>query len=219
MIEIVHNFGGAFLLGLSVTLQLALVVWISGLGCGFLFGAAAASHPSTVGRVLSLGAFVLSGIPLLVLLFWLHYPLQALLNIVIDPFVTAAFTLGLVNTFSTADTVRRALVEFPRQYIIAAQVSGLNSRQILLHIKLPILLRQLIPELLTYQVVMLQATLFASLISVEELFRVAQRINALIYRPIQIYSALGLFFVAICLPLNGLAIWLKQHATRNISET
>ena len=154
----------------------------------------------------------------MVLLFWLHYPLQAMLNVVIDPFITAAFALSLVNTFGVADIVKGALNDFPAQYVLAARVAGLSSRETLIHIKTPILLRQLSPVLLTSQVTMLQATLFASLISVEEIFRVAQRINSLIYKPVEIYSALGIFFLGVCLPLNGLAMWLKIRFTRNISE-
>jgi ABC-type amino acid transport system permease subunit len=65
---------------------------------------------------------------------------------------------------------------------------------------------------------MLQLTLFASLISVEEIFRVAQRINATIYQPVEIYTALAIFFLIICLPLNGLAIYLKKKYTLNLSE-
>ena len=65
---------------------------------------------------------------------------------------------------------------------------------------------------------MLHTTLFASLISVEEIFRVAQRINAQIYKPVEIYTALGIFFLAISLPLNGLALWLPERFTRNTSE-
>ena len=65
---------------------------------------------------------------------------------------------------------------------------------------------------------MLQATLFASLISVDEIFRVAQRINATIYRPIEIYTCLGMFFLLICLPLNGFALWFKEKFTRNLSD-
>jgi ABC-type amino acid transport system permease subunit len=61
-------------------------------------------------------------------------------------------------------------------------------------------------------------TLFASLISVQELFRVAQQINSQIYKPIEIYTALAVFFIAICLPLNLLAYWFKKKYTRNLSE-
>jgi len=219
MIAIVLKYSEAFASGLRVTLELAMVVWVVGLSFGFLFGALAAGRPSIMGRLVSLASFVLSGLPILVFLFWLHYPLQAMLGVVIDPFLTASFALSVVNAFATAELVRNALDEFPSHYLLAARVSGLNPRQTLLHIQMPILLRQIIPGLLTSQVAMLQATLFASLISVEELFRVAQRINAMIYAPVEIYSALGLFFLIICLPVNGLALWLKSRYTRNYSET
>jgi ABC-type amino acid transport system permease subunit len=88
----------------------------------------------------------------------------------------------------------------------------------LFRIQLPLILRQVIPALLPLQVVMLHTTLFASLISVEEIFRVAQRINAQIYRPVEIYTALGIFFLGVCLPVNGVALWLKRRFTRDLSE-
>jgi ABC-type amino acid transport system permease subunit len=186
------------------------------LGCSL--GVWAAAQKSTIGRFVGIGSFILSGLPLLVLLFWLHYPLQAMLGVVINPFVTASFALGLTNMFVVANIVRTGLLDFPKQYVTAAIVTGLSPWDTLLHIKAPILLRQLVPILLTTQVTMLQATLFASLISVDELFRVAQRINSQIYKPVEIYTALGMFFLAVCLPVNGLAIWLKQRFTRNLSE-
>jgi len=97
-------------------------------------------------------------------------------------------------------------------------VCGISKKDAFLKIELPIILRQTIPSLLNTQVNMLQITLFASLISVEEIFRVAQRINATIYKPIEVYTALAVFFLLICLPLNGLALWLKHKYTRNTSE-
>jgi len=153
-----------------------------------------------------------------VFLFWLHYPLQAILGVVIDPFYTAAAALSTINVFAVADLVRAVLADFPSQYVVAAKVCGLSDRQTLLRIQLPIIFRQILPGLLMIQVNMLQATLFASLISVDELFRVAQRINATIYKPVEIYTALAVFFLAICLPLNGLAIWLRSRFTRDLSE-
>jgi polar amino acid transport system permease protein len=97
-------------------------------------------------------------------------------------------------------------------------VCGLRSRDILLRIQLPLVLRQILPPLLTLQVVMLQATLFASLISVEELFRVIQRINAEVYRPVETYTLLALFFIALCAPLNMLAVVMRRRFTRDFSE-
>ena len=130
----------------------------------------------------------------------------------------SAVTLSIVNIFGVADIVRGALTDFPQQYLTAAKVTGLTRRQTVFNIQLPLILRSILPALMMLQVVMLHTTLFASLISVEEIFRVAQRINAQIYRPVEIYTALGMFFLAVSLPINGVALWLRARYTRDTSE-
>ncbi len=216
--NIIITYREGLLSGLLVTLKLSLIIWLSGIIIGTILGYFGSKYRKEVGGFSSSASFILSGIPVLILLFWLHYPLQAMLNISIDPFYTAALALSIINIFATADLVRTALINFPEQYSLAAKVCGLTQRQTFAKIEFPIILRQLIPNILKLQVNMLQLTLFASFISVEEIFRVSQRINAIIYKPIEIYTALAIFFLIICLPLNGLALWLKYKYTRNISE-
>jgi His/Glu/Gln/Arg/opine family amino acid ABC transporter permease subunit len=217
-VDIIIRYKEALFSGLLVTLALCLIVWLSGLIFGVIFGAAAHRQKDGVGFILKIVSFFLASIPFLVLLFWLHYPLQQLLGIVIVPFITAAFTLSLLNIVGIAQIVRDVLDDFPEQYALAGKVCGLTDKELFYSIKFPIIFRQVIPQFLTLQVNMLQMTLFASLISVQELFRVAQQINSMIYKPVEIYTALALFFIAICLPLNILAYWLKNKYTRNISE-
>ena len=217
VIGIIREYWPGILDGLRITVQLCLIIWSSGLVLGAVLGAAGGKW-RVVGWLSRAGSFVLSGLPVLVFLFWLHYPLQALLNLVVDPFWTAAAALSVINIFAVADVVRGVLRDFPQQYLVAAQVCGLSGRETLLQIQFPIAFRQILPGLLMIQVSMLQATLFASLISVDEIFRVAQRINAIVYRPVEVYTALGMLFLLICLPLNGLALWLRRNYTRDLSE-
>ena len=218
VLDILINYHIAFLKGLAVTLQLCAIIWGSGLILGSALGLAGTRSPVWVGIPSRWFSFLLGGVPLLVFLFWLHYPAQAMFGVVIDPFYTATFTLSIINIFAVADVVRGALNDFPRQYLIAAKVTGLSRHQTVFRIQLPLILREVLPPLLMLQVTMLHTTLFASLISVEEIFRVAQRINAQIYRPVEIYTALGVFFLAVCLPINGFALFLRKKFTRNISE-
>lgn len=218
VLDILITYYPAFFKGLLVTLQLCGVIWAAGIVLGTALGILGARYKVGVGLPSQLFSFILSGVPLLVFLFWLHYPAQAMFDLVIDPFYTAAFTLAIVNVFGVADIVRTALNDFPKQYLTAAKVTGLTRQQTIFNIQIPLILRQILPGLMVLQVMMLHTTLFASLISVEEIFRVAQRINAQIYRPVEIYTALGVFFLAVCLPINGLAIWLKHRFTRNLSE-
>jgi len=219
VLDILINYRHAFLEGLWVTLQLSAIIWAAGLGLGGALGIWGASNWKAVGIPSRTFAFLLSGVPILVFLFWLHYPVQEMFDVVIDPFITAAVTLSIVNVFGVADIVRGSLVDFPKQYITAARVTGLTQKQTILNIQLPLIFRQILPSLLILQVTMLHTTLFASLISVEEIFRVAQRINAQIYKPVEIYTALGLFFLMVSLPVNGLAFWFKAKFTRNLSES
>jgi len=217
MFEIIAKNKIAFTNGLLVTLELSLLIWIIGLAIGSIIGVFAA-RSKILNKANKIFSFLLSGIPVLVLLFWAHYPMQAIFQVVIDPFLTSVVVLSLVNVFAVSTIVNQSLIDFPEQYTTAARVCGVNSKQIFLKIKLPLIIRQVIPPILMSQVNMLQITLFASLISVEEIFRVAQRVNAVEYKPVEIYSALAIFFLIICLPLNGLALWLKAKYSRNISE-
>lgn len=217
-IQILIDYHQAFLAGLFVTLKLTFIVWGFGLFFGAILGWASAQYPKLVGVPCRILSFFLSSIPVLVFLFWLHYPAQAVWNLVIDPFYTSALTFVVLNIFAVSELFRSYISDFPQHYITVAKVCGLSRKTIALKIELPILLRQILPSLIMLQVTMLHITLFASLISVDELFRTAQRINASIYKPVEIYTALAVFFLAISLPLNGLAIWMRRVFTRNLSE-
>ena len=216
--DILIKYQQAFAGGLMVTCEMCLIIWSAGLILGSLLGILSARWRLMLGIPTRLIAFILSGMPMLVFLFWLHYPLQSLLGIVVDPFITAVVTITIINTFAVSEVVRTALIDFPQQYIVAAKVCGLSAMDTVLYIQLPIIFRQTLPGLLMIQVGMLHATLFASLISVNEIFRVAQQINSIVYKPVEIYTALGLLFLAVCLPMNGLALLMRKRFTRDYSE-
>jgi polar amino acid transport system permease protein len=217
-VQIVVQYWPGFWSGLATTLKLAGIVWLGGLFLGTLLGYLVDRYQRWLKAPFDIACFVLSGIPIIVMMVWAHYPLQVLMEVVIDPFFTASWVLTLVNVFAVAQTLSAALCEFPAGYITAAKVCGITRRQTFWKIKLPIIFRQVLPGVVTSQVVILQATLFASLISVDELFRAAQRINAAAYRPVEIYTALALLFLGICLPLNGFSIWFRSHLTKRVVD-
>jgi polar amino acid transport system permease protein len=217
-IDILYKYREEFSLGILVTLKMCLLIWPIGLLAGSVLAVGGWKWPRVVGLPTRITAFLLSGIPILVFLFWLHYPLQTLLRIIVEPFWTAVAALSIVNTFLVAEAVRSSLADFPKQYLTAAKVCGLSARQTVLGIQFPIIFRQVLPGLLLIQVSMLQATLFASLISVDEIFRISQRVNSLVYRPVEIYTALAVLFLVVCLPMHAIAHWLRSRFSRDFSE-
>jgi polar amino acid transport system permease protein len=215
--DILLNYYPTLLGGLLVSLELFLSVAILGICFGVLFGAIGAKNPGA-GLVVRIVSFLVAGVPLLVLLYWFYYPFQQLLGISASPFLTAVLTLTIVNIAAVAELVRGVLTDFPKQYITAAQMAGLSSGEIFKRVQFPMIFRQIIPSLLTTQLFILQCTLFASLISVQEIFRVAQNLNAVLYRPVEIYTALAVFFMLLLAPLYYLAYFLREKFTRDFSE-
>jgi len=218
VMDIILRYREAFSAGLLVTVKLASIAWAVGLLCGILTGILASRYKLWCGYPLRATSFTLAAVPPIVVLYWAHYPLQAALEIVISPFITASAVLSLINVVVVAEITRTALDGFRTEYSVAAQVSGMTRLETLRFIELPLIGRQVAPSILASQVLILQSTLFASLISVEELFRVAQRVNSVVYKPIEIYSAIAVFFLIVCLPMYLLAYLLRRRFVRSLSE-
>ena len=215
---VLWQYRDAFLGGLSVTLQLVVVSATVGTVLGLALEWLCAALGAPARRFANAFAFTVAGIPALVILFWLYYPAQTLLGVIVSPFLTAAIALVVINTFSIYRIIADAIASFPKQYGAAAVVCGLTPRQIFRYVQTPILLRLVLPRWIDQQIVILHTSLFASLISVEETFRVAQRVNSTVYQPVVIYTAMALLFLAI----TGMAMYvaghLRQRVERDFSE-
>ncbi len=210
MIQVLIQYHHLLLQGFLTTLKLLGCIVLIGVPLGTLLGVMGGRFNSELGRLIKGARFVTKVIPVLVFLFWLHYPLQGILNIVIDPFWTTIFALGLINTIAVAAIISGELQLIPKSYRDAGITLGMSKRQIVKFIELPLLMRRTMPQILLIQAAMLEYTLFASLISVPELFRVSQTINAMIYQPVAIYSLLVIFFFIILVPVHILVIKMQK---------
>jgi ABC-type amino acid transport system permease subunit len=61
-------------------------------------------------------------------------------------------------------------------------------------------------------------TLFASLISLDELFRVSQRINSIEFKPVEIYTIIAIFYFALSAPILIFSELLQKRFGRDFSE-
>jgi polar amino acid transport system permease protein len=216
--EIFSTYKEGFLQGLGVTLRLCLMVWFIGIVVGTVFGILSAKYNKSFGLITKIISTFISGVPVIVLLYWLYYPMQQQLQIDIPAFNIAVFAFSFVNVFMVADLVKNAIKDLPNQYLLAAKVSGLSERTILQKIQIPLIFKQLLGPVLLVQISMLHNSIFASLINVDEIFRQIQRINAMVYKPIELYTALAMFFIIITVPLTLIAYYLKRKYAKDYSE-
>ena len=211
MFQVLVEYRSLWFHGFMTTLELLASIIAIGIPAGILIGIIGGKFDNELGTIIKGARFVTKVIPVLVLLFWFDYPLQAIFNIVINPFVTTIVALGLINIVATAFIISTELRLLPKTYREAGITLGMSSSQIVRHIELPLLVRRTLPQLLLTQASMLEYTLFASLISVPELFQVAQTINAMTYKPVIVYSLLVLFFFMILGPLHLIINWIQKR--------
>ena len=210
MLQILIQYHNLLLQGFLTTIELLGCIILIGITFGIPLGVIGVRYNPEIGKVIKTTRFITKVIPVLVFLFWLHYPLQGLLGIVVNPFWTTIIALGIINMIGTAHIITTELELLPKSYREAGITLGMSKNQVIKHIELPLLIRRVLPQLLLNQASMLEYTLFASLISVPELFRTAQTINAMIYKPVEIYSLLVLFFFLILAPLHLLISRLQN---------
>jgi polar amino acid transport system permease protein len=210
VLEVIYQYRFAYLSGLYVTLKLCCFAWIVGLTGGSIIALGAEWWPRFLGWPLIVLSRITEAIPIMVLLFWLHYPIQAALGVVVDPFYTTTVLLAALNVLAVFNILRAAISRVPAELVEVARVCGVTRRRAFWLIKCPLALRSSVGALTSSQVNVLQLSIFGSLIAVAELFRVAQRINSQIYQPVQVYSGIALFFLSVCLPLNLLSRYLDR---------
>ncbi len=215
MIDILIEYRHLFLQGLVTTVELLFLIVLIGVPLGILLGSLGGRSSKSISFIVSSLKFLTKIVPVLVLLFWLHFPLQAVLGIVVDPFWTTVIALGFVNMIAVAFIVQSELKLLPIAYKEAGITLGMTNSQIVKHIELPILMKRVLPSIALNQATMLEYTLFASLISVPELFKVSQTINSMVYDPVAIYSLLVLFFAIILAPLH---ILITIYKKRNVIQ-
>ncbi|MDP2605454.1 MAG: ABC transporter permease subunit [Deltaproteobacteria bacterium] len=215
---VLWQYREAFVSGFIVTFELLVLSAVGGTVTAIVLEWVCERFEGSLRRVVDGAAFCTSAIPALVILFWFHYPAQAMLGIVVPAFWTALAALMLINIFSVYRIVADAVRDFPKQFLATGLVCGLNRKQIVRYIQAPLLVRAALPRWIDQQVVILQTSLFASLISVEETFRVAQRINSVVYQPVVIYTSMALIFLLTAGSAMYYAKSLRNKFHRDFSE-
>jgi ABC-type amino acid transport system permease subunit len=216
--SVLWEYREAFFQGFLVTLELLFFTAIGGTAIAIFLEWLSERFEGSLRRLFDGIAFCTAAIPALVILFWLHYPAQALLGIVVPPFWTALTALMLMNIFSVYRILADAIRDFPKQFISTGLVCGLSKREIVRYIQAPLLARAALPRWIDQQVIILQTSVFASLISVEETFRVAQRINSVVYQPVAIYTSMALIFLLTAGSAMYYARQLRRKFYRDFSE-
>jgi polar amino acid transport system permease protein len=196
--------------GAAQTFLLFFYAWLIGAPLGAAL-ALMAFRSQLVRSLLHVMATAWMVVPLLAVLFWFHYPLQLLFAVVLPPFLTATVVLSLFVAFTAGDIFSDSLLKTSARFDEAAAVLGIRWFTYISEIVLPGAAFLAAPRLLSLAIFVVHATMFTSLIGVEELFRVVQRLNAEFLRPVELFTAMAAVYALLCLPIYVLAMRLQYR--------
>ena len=155
--------------------------------------------------------WVFRGTPLLVQLFVVFYGLPNL-GILMEPFPAAVLVFSLNEGAYCAETIRAALESVPTGQLEAGYCVGLSWWQTMRRIILPQAMRTAFPPLSNSLIAMVKDTSLAANITVVEMFRAAEQINARVYEPLALYIEVGLIY----LMFSTVLTWLQRAGERKL---
>ncbi|WP_072313653.1 amino acid ABC transporter permease [Agrococcus sp. Marseille-P2731] len=188
----------SFVLGLLIAIGLALarisgIAWLSGIARAYISA--------------------IRGTPLLVQLFVIFYGMPQI-GITLDPWPSAIIALSMNVGGYAAEIIRAAILSIPRGQWEAASMIGMSRGQSLWRIVLPQAARVSVPPLSNTLISLVKDTSLASVITMTELFRVAQRIAAPSGEFLTIYIVAAVVYWFICLALAAGQDRLEQKLDR-----
>ncbi len=194
----------AFLAGLWVTAQITFFSVGFGTLAGVVFLFLRRSRIAPL-RWLAVAVIeIFRDLPVLVALIWMYYCLPILLgsDLRLSSFTVAV--IGLAANFGAlqAEIFRSGLEAIPPGEIAAARGLNLRRWQILLHIVIPQTFWRSLAPTLGQVVNTIKLTALASFVVVPELFYVTGRLIQDTFRPLELYTAMAVCYLAIIIPLS-----------------
>lgn len=210
----ISSFWPMLYAGLVFTIPIILISFFLGLLLGFIVALIRLYGPAPLKNVVRFYVWIIRGTPLLVQLFLIFYALPSV-GITLDAFPAAVigFTLN-VGAF-TSEVIRATLLSVAKGQWEAAHSIGMSWGQSLRYIILPQAARVAVPPLSNTFISLVKDTSLASVITVPELFLAAQRIAAVTYQPLILYSEAALLYLLICSVLSYLQSRLELRLERN----
>lgn len=197
--------------GAGITIGVGLTALVISIVFGIILALARLSKSRFLSNLALLYTTVIRGIPELLLILLIFYGGQQWLNMGVDalnkkgwistrfieisPFIAGSLTIGAIYAAYMAETFRGAILAVPQGQIEAASAYGLSSQRIFFRITFPQALRHALPGVGNNWMVMLKATALVSIISLQDIVRLAQGAAAATKHPFTFYLLTAVIFL------------------------
>ena len=150
-------------------------------------------------------------IPLLVILLWTYYALPIFMGLNITKGWAGFVALSCYVGAFYAQILRAGVQSIDPGQTDAATAIGMSYGQRMRRIILPQAFRRMVPPLAGQSIIQMKNTTLLSIITVPDLLYQASYISSFTYRPMEIYTAIGIIYVVVLTPLTLLARRLEKR--------
>ncbi len=173
--------------GLVFTVPLTLMSFALGLALAFVVALIRLFGPAPLVAVVRFYVWLIRGTPLLVQLFVIFYGLPSV-GIVLDPLPAALIGFTLNVGAYNSEVIRGAIESITKGQWEAAYSLSMTRGQALRRTILPQAARVAVPPLSNSFIALVKDTSLAAVLTVPEIFQAAQRIAAVTYEPLILYT-------------------------------
>ncbi|RTL96624.1 amino acid ABC transporter permease [Ancylobacter rudongensis] len=201
-----------FAWGLVVTLEYTVITCVLGLIIGLMIALVQLSPIKALRVVGRLFVEFFRNVPLLVWLLWSYYALPIFAGINISKQAAGILALSLYGGAYYAEILRAGIQSLDHGQADAAKALGMRSWQAMRRIILPQAFRQMIPPLAGQTIIQMKNTTLLSVLTVPDLLYQASYVSSFTYRPMEVYTVVGIIFLVILIPSNYLARRLEMNS-------
>ncbi len=221
---VLHDYGLLLLVGQYPSgplggLALTVILAVLGVALAFPLGVGLALARISPFRALSWPAtaiiYVMRGLPLIMLIFWVYFFLPVIVGRPVTGFSTLLATLVIYEAAYLAEIVRAGIQSLPAGQMEAARAVGLTYMQAMRKVILPQAIYNMVPAMLGQFVSTIKETSLGYVISVNELTFAANQVNAtLLTKPLPVFAVLAGIYFLLCFSLTQGARYLESRVAR-----
>ncbi len=197
--------------GLLVTIEYTIVTIAVGLVLGLIAGLL---QMARIWPLVVLGRLFVEffrNIPLLVILLWTYYALPIFLGINITKGWAGLIGLSCYTGAFYAEILRGGVQSIDPGQTDAATALGMSYGERMRRIILPQAFRRMIPPLAGQSIIQMKNTTLLSTITIPDLLYQGSYVSSFTYRPMEVYTTIGVIFLVILVPLTMLSRHLERR--------
>lgn len=200
--------------GLLMTLKLTAISLAFAFVLGIVFGMMSVSKNTILRSICKAYVYIIRGVPLLVLSFFIYFGLGALVKGGIPKMTAAVITLTLNASAYMSEIVRGGIQAINKGQMEAARSLGLTYGMAMSKIIIPQAVRVCTPSLINQLIITLKDTTILSTIGVSELVKTGQIIIAESYKSTEMWLIIAVMYF---IPITVLSI-LSEHLERRLRK-